>query len=186
MLWRIGSDQPATGFHFTRHTSTSSFAFRRITLYRSLVSSAYDVAKLRVKRTSGSTGVPLTIYCDEPAMQWKTACTIRSDEWSGYRLGQRVAKVWGNPEYRHFGLKGRLRNYLFDRAVYLDTVRTTRRLPNGRRAYVVILRGEDAKVIGKTDKPDEARRQFNDDAGAHRFRPSPTGVVNCWNAAARH
>lgn len=89
---------------------------------RALVSSAYDIAKLRVKRTSGSTGVPLTIYCDEPAMQWKAACTIRSDEWSGYRLGQRVAKVWGNPEYRHFGLKGRLRNRLFDRAVYLDTL----------------------------------------------------------------
>lgn len=89
---------------------------------RALVSSAFDIAKLRVKRTSGSTGVPLTIYCDEAAMQWKTACTIRSDEWSGYRLGQRVAKVWGNPEYRHFGLKGRLRNYLFDRAVYLDTL----------------------------------------------------------------
>jgi phenylacetate-CoA ligase len=89
---------------------------------RALVSSAYDVAKCRVKTTSGSTGVPLTIYCDEPAMQWKAACTIRSDEWSGYRLGQRVAKVWGNPEYRHFGLKGRLRNYFFDRAVYLDTI----------------------------------------------------------------
>jgi len=89
---------------------------------RALVSSAFDIATLRVKRTSGSTGVPLTIYCDEPAMQWKTACTIRSDEWSGYRLGQRVAKVWGNPEYRHFGLKGRLRNHFFDRAVYLDTL----------------------------------------------------------------
>ncbi|MBY0456307.1 MAG: phenylacetate--CoA ligase family protein [Gemmataceae bacterium] len=87
-----------------------------------LVSSMYDIAKCRVKTTSGSTGVPLKIYCDEPAMQWKAACTIRSDEWSGYRLGQRVAKVWGNPEYRHFGLKGRLRNYFFDRAVYLDTL----------------------------------------------------------------
>jgi phenylacetate-CoA ligase len=89
---------------------------------RALVSSAFDVTKLRVKRTSGSTGVPLTIYCDEPAMQWKSACTLRSDEWSGWQLGQRVAKVWGNPEYRHFGLKGRLRNYFFDRAVYLDTL----------------------------------------------------------------
>jgi phenylacetate-CoA ligase len=92
---------------------------------RALLSSAFDIAQLRVKRTSGSTGVPLTIYCDEPAMQWKTACTIRSDEWSGYRLGQRVAKVWGNPEYLHFGLKGRLRNYFFDRAVYLDTLDLT-------------------------------------------------------------
>ncbi len=89
---------------------------------RALVSSAYDITKCRVKTTSGSTGVPLTIYCDEAAMQWKTACTIRSDEWSGYRLGQRVAKVWGNPEYQHFGLKGRLRNRFFDRAVYLDTL----------------------------------------------------------------
>ncbi len=89
---------------------------------RALVSSVYDITKCRVKTTSGSTGVPLTTYCDEAAMQWKAACTIRSDEWSGYRLGQRVAKVWGNPEYRHFGLKGRLRNRLFDRAVYLDTL----------------------------------------------------------------
>ncbi|MBM3978876.1 MAG: phenylacetate--CoA ligase family protein [Planctomycetes bacterium] len=89
---------------------------------RALVSSAYDVSKCRKKTTSGSTGVPLTIYCDEPAMQFKAACTIRSDQWSGYRLGQRVAKVWGNPEYRHFGLKGRLRHYFFDRAVYLDTL----------------------------------------------------------------
>ncbi|QJW96465.1 phenylacetate--CoA ligase family protein [Frigoriglobus tundricola] len=92
---------------------------------RALVSSVFDVSQLRVKRTSGSTGVPLTIYCDEAAMQWKTACTIRSDEWSGYRLGQRVAKVWGNPEYRQFGLKGRLRNHFFDRAVYLDTLDLT-------------------------------------------------------------
>lgn len=89
---------------------------------RALVSNAYDPSKCRVKTTSGSTGVPLTIYCDEPAMQFKAACTIRSDQWSGYRLGQRVAKVWGNPDYRHFGLKGRLRNRFFDRAVYLDTL----------------------------------------------------------------
>jgi phenylacetate-CoA ligase len=89
---------------------------------RALVSSEFDIDTLRVKRTSGSTGVPLTIYIDEPAVQFKAACTIRSDEWSGWRLGQRVAKVWGNPEYRHFGLKGRLRNYFLDRAVYLDTL----------------------------------------------------------------
>lgn len=93
--------------------------------HRDLLSSAYDIRRCRVKTTSGSTGVPLTIYCDDAAMHWKAACTIRSDQWSGYRLGQRVAKVWGNPEYRHFGLKGRLRNYFFDRAIYLDTLQLT-------------------------------------------------------------
>jgi phenylacetate-CoA ligase len=66
--------------------------------------------------------VPLTIRIDEAGKQWKTACTIRSDQWSGYRLGQRVAKVWGNPEYRQFGWRGRLRNHFLDRAVYLDTL----------------------------------------------------------------
>ncbi|MCZ2341439.1 MAG: hypothetical protein LC104_06530 [Bacteroidales bacterium] len=90
-----------------------------------LLSSAYDREKLRVKTTSGSTGVPLVIRIDEPGVQWKYACTLRADQWSGYRLGQRVAKVWGNPEYRHFGLKGRLSNLLVDRAIYLDTIGLT-------------------------------------------------------------
>lgn len=90
-----------------------------------LISLAFDRHKLRIKRTSGSTGVPLTICIDEPAVQWKYACTLRSDQWSGWRLGQRVAKVWGNPEYRHFGWKGRLRNWLIDRAIYLDTLNLT-------------------------------------------------------------
>jgi phenylacetate-CoA ligase len=87
-----------------------------------LRSEMYANAKLRLKTTSGSTGVPLKILLDERAAQWKTACTIRADQWSGYKLGQRVAKVWGNPEYRHFGLRGRVMNHFVDRAIYLDTI----------------------------------------------------------------
>lgn len=90
-----------------------------------LLSTAFDKARLRVKKTSGSTGVPLVVRIDEPSVQWKYACTLRADQWSGYRLGQRVAKVWGNPEYRHFGLRGRVTNRLVDRAVYLDTIHLT-------------------------------------------------------------
>ncbi len=90
-----------------------------------LHSTAYRGAKMRTKTTSGSTGVPLKIVLDEAGAQWKTACTLRADQWSGWRLGQRVAKVWGNPEYRHFGLRGRLTNAIVDRAVYLDTIGLT-------------------------------------------------------------
>ncbi len=90
-----------------------------------LVSTAFDATRLRVKKTSGSTGVPLHIRIDEPAVQWKYAYTLLTDQWSGWRLGQRVAKVWGNPEYRHHGLRGRLMNHLVDRAVYLDTCHLT-------------------------------------------------------------
>ena len=90
-----------------------------------LHSTAYRAEGVRIKTTSGSTGVPLTIRLDEAGAQWKTACTLRADQWSGWRLGQRVAKVWGNPEYRHFGLRGRLTNHFVDRAVYLDTIGLT-------------------------------------------------------------
>lgn len=87
-----------------------------------LRSSAFDANKVTLKKTSGSTGVPLEIAVDRDSMEWKRACTIRSDEWSGWRLGQRVAKVWGNPEYLQQGFKGRVRNLLVDRARYLDTI----------------------------------------------------------------
>jgi phenylacetate-CoA ligase len=89
------------------------------------LSDRYDRATLIVKRTSGSTGVPLTIRIDEASKQLKYAATLRSDQWSGWRIGERVAKVWGNPEYRTHGLRGRLRNAIVERAVYLDTLNIT-------------------------------------------------------------
>jgi phenylacetate-CoA ligase len=88
-----------------------------------LLSDAYRGQRLHVKKTSGSTGVPLSVLLDEAGLQFKRACTLRSDEWSGWRLGERVAKVWGNPEYRHGGWRGWLRHRLLDRADYLDTLR---------------------------------------------------------------
>jgi phenylacetate-CoA ligase len=78
---------------------------------------------LHRKSTSGSTGVPLEVWLDDAGLSWKRACTLRSDEWSGWSRGQRVAKVWGNPDYRKHGLKGVLRNRLYDRAIHLDTLR---------------------------------------------------------------
>jgi phenylacetate-CoA ligase len=74
-------------------------------------------------KTSGSTGVSLEILVDEPAMQFRRACTLRSDEWSGWRFGETVAMIWGNPEYLKRGWRGRLRNTLLDRARYLDTLK---------------------------------------------------------------
>lgn len=88
-----------------------------------LISESYRGQRLHVKKTSGSTGVPLTVWLDDQGMQFKRACTLRSDEWSGWRLGERVAKVWGNPEYQHWGWRGWLRNKLLERADYLDTLK---------------------------------------------------------------
>ena len=77
------------------------------------------------KETSGSTGVAVRVHLDQRGLEWKYACTLRSDQWSGWRIGQPVAKVWGNPEYKKHGLKGRLRNWLVDRAIHLDTLDVT-------------------------------------------------------------
>jgi phenylacetate-CoA ligase len=89
---------------------------------RDLLSYSFDQTQLIRKRTSGSTGVSLEIYLDEESRQWKRACVLRSDEWTGWRFGEPVAKVWGNPEYRSRGLRGLLRNTLLDRELYLDTL----------------------------------------------------------------
>jgi phenylacetate-CoA ligase len=88
-----------------------------------LLSESHRGQPLHLKKTSGSTGVPLRVLLDDDGMQFKRACTLRSDEWSGWRFGQRVAKVWGNPEYLKLGWRGRLRNLLLDRADYLDTLK---------------------------------------------------------------
>lgn len=90
-----------------------------------LRSEVYAPKDLFAKTTSGSTGVPLRVWVDQASMRFKQACTQRSDEWTGWRRGQRVAKAWGNPEYVRQGFKGRLRNALIDRACYLDTLDLT-------------------------------------------------------------
>ncbi len=87
-----------------------------------LLSNACDRSSLHHKKTSGSTGVSVEVFVDDAAQQWKRACTLRADEWSGWRFGEPVAKIWGNPEYVKHGWRGRLRNALLDRARYLDTL----------------------------------------------------------------
>ena len=77
--------------------------------------------KLVAKKTSGSTGVSLEFFVDEDSLQWKRACTVRHNRWTGWDLGERVAAIWGNPEhYKNWRMK--LRNFLLDRYTYLDTL----------------------------------------------------------------
>ncbi|HID39962.1 MAG TPA: phenylacetate--CoA ligase family protein [Calditrichaeota bacterium] len=88
----------------------------------SLVAANVDKAKLIQKKTSGSTGVSLEFFIDEQSQQWKRACTIRHDRWAGKDIGERVAAIWGNPDYEHtWRLK--LRNILLERNVFLDTLK---------------------------------------------------------------
>lgn len=79
--------------------------------------------KLHFFKTSGSTGVPLVTVCDEKCAQFKRAAVLRSDEWSGWKRGERIASIWGNPQLRT-DWRGRIRRALLERNnAYLDTLK---------------------------------------------------------------
>ncbi len=89
----------------------------------SLLSPKYVGDDLHRHSTSGATGASVVTYRDEHCQQFKRAAVLRADEWSGWRLGQRIASVWGNPHIRT-DWKGRLRNLLLDRRyASLDTLK---------------------------------------------------------------
>ncbi len=88
-----------------------------------MLSDRFERAELISKTTSGSTGVSVEVFVDDAARQHQRACALRADEWSGWRLGERIASVWGNPQIRT-DWKGRLRRALLERHyVYLDTLK---------------------------------------------------------------
>jgi len=91
--------------------------------FHELRSADYLASGVTVKKTSGSTGESVTVVVDEAAQQFKRAAAMRADEWSGWRVGQRVACLWGNPDYLRWGWRGRVRNALLERATYFDTLK---------------------------------------------------------------
>ncbi|MFN2371526.1 MAG: phenylacetate--CoA ligase family protein [Candidatus Krumholzibacteriia bacterium] len=73
-------------------------------------------------KTGGSTGVALHVFCDRRGVQQRNAAALRADEWSGWRQGQPLAAVWGNPPVPRT-LKNRIRTTFKDRIIYLDTMK---------------------------------------------------------------
>lgn len=87
-----------------------------------LVSSVKDAGTLHPRKTSGSTGVSLNFFVDDDCQQWKRGVELYRNRWSGWRLGEYRAMVWGNPPDQE-SFRGRLRNDLLERAFFLDTLR---------------------------------------------------------------
>jgi phenylacetate-CoA ligase len=89
-----------------------------------MISSDYpDREKLTHHKTSGSTGVAVNVYSNEECDQFKRGAVLRSDEWTGWRLGERKACIWGNPQIRA-DWKGKIRRALSSRDfAYLDTLK---------------------------------------------------------------
>jgi phenylacetate-CoA ligase len=87
-----------------------------------ILSTSFQKEDLTPAKTGGSTGVSLQIYCDAPGIEKRNAAALRSDMWSGWVMGEPHAAVWGNPP-QAVTLKNKLRCFLKDRVIYLDTMR---------------------------------------------------------------
>ncbi|MHB8078184.1 MAG: phenylacetate--CoA ligase family protein [Candidatus Krumholzibacteriia bacterium] len=73
-------------------------------------------------RTGGSTGVALQVWCDRAGVDRRAGAALLADNWSGWRIGQPVAAVWGNPPLTRTA-RQRLRAWARERILFLDTMR---------------------------------------------------------------
>jgi phenylacetate-CoA ligase len=74
------------------------------------------------RKTSGSTGVSLNFYVKDSEFQFKRGVTLYRDEWTGWKLGDWRAMVWGNPAYLE-NWRSRIRNRFLERMFSLDTLK---------------------------------------------------------------
>ena len=91
-----------------------------------MVSQNVKPAEMIANKTGGSTGAPLSFFVSRDRMCSREAATRRHNRWAGWRVGDKVALVWGaSPDFRDQSLKTRLRSYLLDRDLVFDTSSVT-------------------------------------------------------------
>jgi phenylacetate-CoA ligase len=66
----------------------------RENLHFDLLSDNHDKKRILKVTTSGSTGEPFQVYADQHQLEIRWAATQRSMEWTGYRFGDRTARLW--------------------------------------------------------------------------------------------
>jgi phenylacetate-CoA ligase len=66
----------------------------RAHLYFDLLSDNHDKRKMLKITTSGSTGEPFVCYAEKHQLEMRWAATLRAMEWTGYRFGDRQARLW--------------------------------------------------------------------------------------------
>lgn len=63
-------------------------------LYFDIMSENHDKSQVQRISTSGSTGEPFVCYADRAQLEFRWAATLRSQEWTGYRFGDRCVRLW--------------------------------------------------------------------------------------------
>lgn len=87
-----------------------------------MLSHGYDYRDLQKAKTGGSTGKSLILYFTEECSSLRNACTLRHDLWSGWKRGEPIAAIWGNPVFP-VALKEKIRQYFaIPSMIFLDTM----------------------------------------------------------------
>ncbi len=91
-----------------------------------MVARNHTRATLLRDQTGGSTGEPISFRIDLDRKCSRHAAALRHNSWSGWRVGDKVAHVWGaTPDIPQDSIKQRIRNSVLDRCIYLDTASVT-------------------------------------------------------------
>ncbi len=75
-------------------------------------------------KTGGSTGKALEIYLTEECSELRNACARRHDRWTGWKPGEPIGAIWGNPVYPKT-TKDIIRDWLLSPMIFLDTMHVT-------------------------------------------------------------
>lgn len=108
-----------------------------------LMARMHHASPLLEARTGGSTGVPLVLFATEEVSERRNAAARRSDRWSGWRPGEPIAAIWGNPKLPST-MKERLRDELLQPLMYLDTMELT---PASVRAFARAWRRQRPTLV---------------------------------------
>jgi len=91
-----------------------------------MISNGYNIDTLHKFKTGGSTGKALEIFMTEECSSLRNACTLRHDLWSGWKRGEPIAALWGNPEYPKT-LYEKIYNFAhLPPMIYLDTMEVSK------------------------------------------------------------
>lgn len=63
-------------------------------LYFDIMSDNHNKSEVLKITTSGSTAEPFVCYVDRAQLEFRWAATLRSQEWTGYRFGDRCVRLW--------------------------------------------------------------------------------------------
>ena len=86
-----------------------------------LISKPFDKNHLLHFKTGGSTGKALDLYITEDCSSRRNACARRHDRWTGWKPGEPIAAVWGNPDLPKT-IKANLKNLFISPIIFLDTM----------------------------------------------------------------